>query len=228
MIQGVLGELAPGEEVVEAPGAVEEEEGSSSTPGKEDAKDGGATSTVQIVDVLTGQPEVLPTTVQPAQPENVPQSQTPILIEESVPEAGERSLEALELGEEVRTTPPTATSNRGPVTNRGPTFLRVSLDPSPYYERLRRKRPTPSTTIPLHTRGTRFSKIFLVFSGSLNLFVMSSLLLRATFLNSIAWLAFWSLIISCLYDSVRRLKKHIIMDVLREVLKDVRESGLDG
>lgn len=40
MIQDVLGELASAEEVAEAPRAVEEEDDSSSTPGKEDVKNG--------------------------------------------------------------------------------------------------------------------------------------------------------------------------------------------
>lgn len=41
MIQYVLGELASEGEATEAPGTVQEEEGSSSTPRKEDMEDGG-------------------------------------------------------------------------------------------------------------------------------------------------------------------------------------------
>lgn len=94
MIQGVLGELAPGEEVIEAPRTTEEEEeeeDSISTPGKEDAEDGKAVGTVQIVDVPAGQLRLPPTIVQPGRLENIPQGQACILIEESVPEAREVS-----------------------------------------------------------------------------------------------------------------------------------------
>lgn len=93
MIQGVLGELAPGEEVIETPRTTqeEEEEDSISTPGKEDAEDGKAVGTVQIVDVPAGQLRLPPTIVQPGRLENIPQGQACILIEESVPEAREVS-----------------------------------------------------------------------------------------------------------------------------------------
>lgn len=91
MIQGVLGELAPGEEVIEASRTTEEEEDSTSTPGKEDAEDGKAVGTVQIVDVPAGQLRLPPAIVQPGRLENIPQGQACILIEESVPEAREVS-----------------------------------------------------------------------------------------------------------------------------------------
>lgn len=44
MIQGMLDELALEGEASEMPGVAEEEEGSSSTPGKEDVEDGRANS----------------------------------------------------------------------------------------------------------------------------------------------------------------------------------------
>lgn len=91
MIQGVLGELAPWEEVIEAPRTTEEEEDSISTLGKEDAEDGKAVGTVQIVDVPAGQLRLPPAIVQPGRLENIPQGQACILIEESVPEAREVS-----------------------------------------------------------------------------------------------------------------------------------------
>lgn len=73
MIQGVLGELVPGEELAEASGTIEEEEDSSSTPGKEDVEDGRATRIVQITDVPVGQLEVLPTGMQLRRVETIPQ-----------------------------------------------------------------------------------------------------------------------------------------------------------
>lgn len=48
IIQGVLGELALKEEAIEAHGIVEEEEGSSSTPDKEDTEDERATNEAEI------------------------------------------------------------------------------------------------------------------------------------------------------------------------------------
>lgn len=175
------------------------------------------------MDILAGKPEVLPTSVLPAQSENIPQGRAPILIEESVPEAGERSLEALKLGEEARTTPPPATSSRGPFTNRGLAFVRVSLDASPHYERLRRKRPAPSTAIPLTCEGHSFFEDLpsvpeFVKSFYNELFASEGDIFEGC---SVGWSAFRSIIISGPYDSVCRLEKHMIMDVPREVLEDV-------
>lgn len=48
MIQGVLGELDPKEEAAEPHGVVEEEEGSSSTLGKEDTEDERVTNEAQV------------------------------------------------------------------------------------------------------------------------------------------------------------------------------------
>lgn len=60
-----MGEFAPREEVAEALGAVEEEEeDSSSTPGKEDVEDGRATSIFQIADGPARQPKFLPVDMQ--------------------------------------------------------------------------------------------------------------------------------------------------------------------
>lgn len=53
MIQSVLGELASEGETVEAQGVVKEEEGSSSTLGKEDIEDEKATCEVQIAQIPT-------------------------------------------------------------------------------------------------------------------------------------------------------------------------------
>lgn len=44
----MLGELAPEGETTETHGAVEEEEGSSSTPGKEDIEDGRVVGVVRL------------------------------------------------------------------------------------------------------------------------------------------------------------------------------------
>lgn len=77
MIQGVLGELAPGEEVIGALEAIEEvEEGS--TPNKDDAED-----------IPAGQPEALPVATQLEQVEAPPPEQSLIVVEESMPEGGE-------------------------------------------------------------------------------------------------------------------------------------------
>lgn len=84
MIQGILGELALGEEVTGALEAIEEEEeGSSSTPGKDDAED-----------VHAGQPEALPAATQLEQVEAPPREQSLVIVEESVPEGGEEGFEA--------------------------------------------------------------------------------------------------------------------------------------
>lgn len=146
MIQSVLGKLAPREVVTEALNIIkEEEEGSSSTPGKDDAED-----------VPAGHPEVLLANTQLEQVEAPPQDQSLVIIEESVPEGVERSPEALGLEAEVQPVPPPATSSRGLVPNRGPAFVKVSLDASPYYESLRTKRLAPSTAIPMSCEGHPF------------------------------------------------------------------------
>lgn len=95
MIQAVLGELPPGEDVAGALNVIEEEEeGSSSTPGKHDAED-----------VPVEQPEVLPADTQSEQVEAPPRDQSLVVIKESVPEGGEGSPEALGLEAEVQTLP---------------------------------------------------------------------------------------------------------------------------
>lgn len=84
MIQRVLGELAPREETIGALEAIEEEEkGSSSTPGKDDAED-----------IPAGQPEALPVATQLEQVEAPPREQSLIVVEESVPEGGEEGFRA--------------------------------------------------------------------------------------------------------------------------------------
>lgn len=60
MIQGVLGEFAPEGEADQVPAAVEQEEGPSSTLGKEEVKDEKATFEIQIAEIPTEQAKNLP------------------------------------------------------------------------------------------------------------------------------------------------------------------------
>lgn len=73
-----------------------------------------------------------------------------VLIEESMPEEGEKSLEAFELEEEARTISPSVAPDRAP------TFVKTLLDASPYYERLRKKRTALTTATPLTYEGHPF------------------------------------------------------------------------
>lgn len=145
MIQGVLSELDPTGETVNALGAVEgEEEGSSSTLEKEDVEDRKAVSVVQIFDSLVKQSEVPATTDASLElAEALPQDDSLVVIEKSAPERDIGDLEALKPGEEVQDIPPLETSDRSPA------FVQTHNDSSPFYERLRKKRHFPSTTAPL-------------------------------------------------------------------------------
>lgn len=149
MIQGVLGEQDPAREAVNVLGVVEgEEEGSSSTPEKEDEKDGKAVSDVQIfyspvkrsaVPAITD--ALLDLAQAPPLDENL------VVVEESVPERDARDPEALKPEEEARITPPLETSGRAPA------FVQTLNDSSSYYERLRKKRAFPSVASPLSCEG---------------------------------------------------------------------------
>lgn len=87
MIKGVLGELAPKGDTIVAHGAVKEEEGSSSTPRKEAREDERATCEVQITEISTEQPEILPVE---------PQYQNPIMVEESALRGVEEALRKMQ------------------------------------------------------------------------------------------------------------------------------------
>lgn len=149
MIQNILGELDPTGETMNAPGAIEgKEEGSRSTPEKEDAEDRKAVSVVRIFDSLAKQSEVIAATDAPLElAEAVPHGESLVVIEESAPERDAGDPKAFRLGEEVQAIPPLGTSDRAPA------FVQTLNDSSPYYERLTKKRSFPSTTAPLTCVG---------------------------------------------------------------------------
>lgn len=99
MIQGVLHKFAPEEKAVEAQGIDEGEEGSSSTPDKEDIEDENTTNEGQTVKILTKQAKI----------RTEPHDQDPIIVEESTFGGDGRGLEEevpLSTEDEIQILPP--------------------------------------------------------------------------------------------------------------------------
>lgn len=97
MIQGILGELNPMGDTVNAHGVIEgEEKESSSTPEKEDAEDGKAVSIVQVLDSPAKQSEVpVATDASLELAEALSQGESLVVIEESILERDTGDPEAL-------------------------------------------------------------------------------------------------------------------------------------
>lgn len=133
MIQGVLRELTPKVEVVEAQGIVEEDR-SSSTFRKEDVEGKNAVNEGQAVEVLSEQTEIPPTE---------PKYQNPIVNEESVLQRAIDEKNIPEAKDEAQVTAPPAS------TQQSPTFLKTLLDTSPHYDKLETKRPCLPIMSPL-------------------------------------------------------------------------------
>lgn len=133
----------------------EEEEGSSSTPEKEDAEDGRPVSIVQVMDSPVKQLEV-PAVVDALLElvETLPRDESLVVVEESAPEGDARDPETFRPEEEVQAIHPSGTSNRVHA------FIKTLNDFSSYYERLRKKRSIPATTAPLTCEGHPFLQIF--------------------------------------------------------------------
>lgn len=115
IIQNLLSELAPKGEAVEVPGSIEEEEGSSSTLEKAEMEDRRSTSAVQVTNVAVNQTEILSTDMPLEWVETLhdePRGQSPIVIEESMPERSGKGLEAPRLEEEVQIVPPPTSKSR--------------------------------------------------------------------------------------------------------------------
>lgn len=120
------------------------EEGSSSTPQKEDVKDGKAVTVIQIFDSPIKR-SVAPIATNPSLElaQAPPRDESLVVVEESVPERDAGDLEAPRPEEEVRVAPPPETSERTPA------FVQMLNDSSPYYEQLRKTRDFPSVASPL-------------------------------------------------------------------------------
>lgn len=134
MIQGVLGELNPAGEAVDALGpAEEEEEGSSSTPEKDDVEEGKVTGVVQIFDSPIKRPVAL-AAVDPSLELvwSPTRDETIVIVEESIPWGDAGDIEELGPKEEARVIPALETVERVPA------FIQTLNDSSPYYERLRK------------------------------------------------------------------------------------------
>lgn len=139
------------------PGTVEEEEGLSSTPEKEDAEDGRAVSTVQVMYSSIKQLEAPATVDVPSELVEAPsRNESLIMIEESVPEEDVGDLGALGPVEEAQTIHPSVASDQMPA------FMKALNDSSPYYERLRKRRPSSTTATPLTCEGHPFFDVFLI------------------------------------------------------------------
>lgn len=151
MIQGVLGELVPTGEAMDAPGlAAEEEEGSSSTPGKDDADDKDVASVVQIFDSPIRPPVASVAVSSLKLVQGPPQDEVIMPVEESVHEGDAGNAEELGLREEAQVTlAPEA-------VERVLAFVQTLNDSSPYYERLRKKRAFLSDAAPLSCEGHPF------------------------------------------------------------------------
>lgn len=101
-----------------------EEEGSSSTPGKEDTEDGNVKNEGQAINVLVEQAEI---------PSIKPENQDPIEVEESTPE---RALEEESIPEwrmKFKSSLLQASAQQSPA------FIKTLLDTSLHYDRLRRR-----------------------------------------------------------------------------------------
>lgn len=130
MIEGVLGELEPQVEATEARGVEDEEEGWSSTTGKDDNEGDDANDEDQINNIVDQQVEVLH------------KEQVTIDVKESVL-VGDHREETILIIDEVQIIPPQA-----PV-QQPPTFVKTLQDLNPYYNKFRIKRPHFSLVTPL-------------------------------------------------------------------------------
>lgn len=214
MIQSVLGELVPAGETLDAPGpaAGEEEEGSSSTP---DAEDGKATGVVQIFDSPTKPPVAPVVASSPLELVQVPsQAEVTMLIEEKASGGHARGSEELGAEEEARIA-------SAPEV-RVPAFVQSLNYSSPYYERLRKKRAFTSNAALLSCEGHPYVPAL---PEIMKAFYDELLVTEGDIFQncSVAWPAFRSIIINGLFDSVRKLEKHMIMDVPTTTLEEVAE-----
>lgn len=109
-----------------------------------------------------------------------------------------------------------------------PAFIQTLNDSSPYYERLRRRRRRrafPSDAGPLSCEGNPFFADTPALPEVMKSFYNELFASEGNIFQncSVAWPAFRSIIINGLFDSVRKIEKHMIMDVPAVILEEVGE-----
>lgn len=139
--------------------------------------------------------------------------------EENMPGGDAGGPEELGPEEEVRVASAPDTAERTPA------FVQTLNDSYPYYERLRKKRAFPSDAAPLSCEGHPFFADTPALSEIMKSFYDELLATEGNIFQNclVAWPAFRSIIINRLFEYVRKLEKHMIMDVPTIILKEVAE-----
>lgn len=104
-------------------------------------------------------------------------------------------------------------------------FIQTLNDSSPYYKRLRKRRAFSSDAESLSCEGHPFFADVPTLSEMMKSFYDEHFATEGNIFQncSVAWPAFRSIIINGLSNSVRKLEKHMIMDVPTVILEEVAE-----